>query len=104
MITSFSRPIIAGATTWATPTSVLSANDAGDGPSRDVTAAIEAVKKLGFVDESKIAVSGASVTDLNEEYNLSDGNVSGRSYFKGSPWTGKMKDCIAQSPIATPRK
>jgi len=99
-------------------------NDAGDGPGRDVMAAIEAVKKLGFVDESKIAVSGwsyggymtswmiahyhiwktavagASVTDLNEEYNLSDGNVGGRYSFKGSPWTGNMRDYIAQSPMA----
>ncbi len=98
-------------------------NDAGDGPGRDVMAGIEAVKKLGFVDDSKIAVtgwsyggymtswlighyhiwktavSGASVDDLSEEYNLSDGNVSGRYNFKGSPWTGNMKDYIAQSPI-----
>jgi dipeptidyl aminopeptidase/acylaminoacyl peptidase len=40
------------------------------------------------------------VTDLNEEYNLSDGNVGGRYSFKGSPWTGNMRDYIAQSPIA----
>jgi dipeptidyl aminopeptidase/acylaminoacyl peptidase len=101
-------------------------NDAGDGPGRDVMAGIEAVKKLGFVDESKIAVTGwsyggymtswlighyhiwkaavtgASVTDLNEEYNLSDGNVSGRYSFKGSPWVGTyMRDYMAQSPIAS---
>ena len=100
-------------------------NDAGDGPGRDVMAGVEAIKKLGFVDESKIAVTGwsyggymtswlighyhiwktavtgASVTDLNEEYNLSDGNVTGRYSFKGSPWVGNMKDYIAQSPIAS---
>jgi len=35
-------------------------DDAGDGPGRDVMAGIEALKKLGFVDESKIAVSGWS--------------------------------------------
>jgi dipeptidyl aminopeptidase/acylaminoacyl peptidase len=35
-------------------------NDAGDGPGRDVMAGTEAVKKLGFVDESRIAVSGWS--------------------------------------------
>ncbi len=98
-------------------------NDAGDGPGRDVMAGIEAVKKLGFVDDSKIAVtgwsyggymtswlighyqiwktavSGASVDDLNEEYNLSDGNVEDRYNFKGSPWTGNIKDYVAQSPI-----
>ena len=101
-------------------------NDAGDGPGRDVMAGVEAVKKVGFVDESKIAVTGwsyggymtswlighyhlwktavtgASVTDLNDEYNLSDGNVSGRYSFKGSPWVGNnMKDYRAQSPIAS---
>ena len=100
-------------------------NDAGDGPGRDVMAGVEAVKKLGFIDESKIAVTGwsyggymtswlighyhiwktavtgASVTDLNEEYNLSDGNVTGRYSFKGSPWLGSnMKDYVAQSPIS----
>jgi Prolyl oligopeptidase family len=72
-------------------------------------AGVEATKKLGFVHESKIAVTGwsyggyttswlighyhiwktavagASVTDLGEEYNLSDGNVAGRYSFKGSP-------------------
>jgi dipeptidyl aminopeptidase/acylaminoacyl peptidase len=98
-------------------------NDAGDGPGRDVMAGIEAVKKLGFVDDSKIAVtgwsyggymtswlighyqiwktavSGASVDDLNEEYNLSDGNVEDRYNFKGSPWTGNINDYVAQSPI-----
>lgn len=101
-------------------------NDAGSGPGRDVMAGIEAVEKLGFVDESRIAVSGwsyggfmtswlighyhiwktavtgASVTDLNEQYNISDGNVAGRYSFKGSPWVGDtMKDYIAQSPIAS---
>lgn len=99
-------------------------NDAGDGPGRDVIAGIDAVKKLGFVDESRIAVTGwsyggymttwlighyhfwkaavagAAVTDLNEEYNLADGNVAGRYGFKGSPWMGYMKDYIEQSPIA----
>ena len=104
-------------------------NDAGDGPGRDVMAGLEAVKKLGFVDESKIAVTGwsyggymtswlighyhiwktaitgASVDDLNEEYNLSDGNVQGRYSFKGSPWVGdNMKDYRAQSPIASASK
>jgi dipeptidyl aminopeptidase/acylaminoacyl peptidase len=101
-------------------------NDAGDGPGRDVMTGVEAIKKLGFVDESKIAVTGwsyggymtswlighyhiwktavagASVTDLNEEYNLSDDNVTGRYSFKGSPWVdNNMKDYLAQSPIAS---
>jgi dipeptidyl aminopeptidase/acylaminoacyl peptidase len=101
-------------------------NDAGDGPGRDVMAGIEAVKKLGVVDESKIAVTGwsyggymtcwlighyhiwkaavagAAVTDMNEQYNLSDFGVANRYLFKGSPWVGgNMKDYVAQSPIAS---
>jgi dipeptidyl aminopeptidase/acylaminoacyl peptidase len=99
-------------------------NDAGDGPGRDVMAGIEAVKKLGFVDESKIgvtgwsyggymtswlighyhiwkaAMAGAPVTDIYDEYNLADGNVTGRYSFKGSPYVGdNLKDFRAQSPI-----
>jgi dipeptidyl aminopeptidase/acylaminoacyl peptidase len=99
-------------------------NDAGDGPGRDVIAGIDALKKLGNIDEDKIAVSGwsyggymtswlighysfwkaamagAPVTDLYDEYNLSDGNVSGRYSFKGSPYVGdNLKDYRAQSPI-----
>jgi dipeptidyl aminopeptidase/acylaminoacyl peptidase len=100
-------------------------NDAGDGPSRDVMAGIDAVKRLGFVDESKIAVSGwsyggymttwlighyqiwktavagASVTDWNEDYNLSDMGLLFRYGFKGSPWLGYRNDYVAQSPIAS---
>ena len=99
-------------------------NDAGDGPGRDVIAGIDAIKKLNIIDENKIAVSGwsyggymtswlighynfwkaavagAPVTDLYDEYNLSDGNVSGRYSFKGSPYVGdNLKDYRAQSPI-----
>ena len=99
-------------------------NDAGDGPGRDVMAGIEAVKKLGFVDEAKIgvtgwsyggymtswlighyqiwkaAMAGAPVTDEYDEYNLADGNVTGRYSFRGSPYVGdNLKDYRAQSPI-----
>jgi dipeptidyl aminopeptidase/acylaminoacyl peptidase len=99
-------------------------NDAGDGPGRDVIAGIDAVKKMGFVDESKIgvtgwsyggymtswlighyqiwkaAMAGAPVSDLYDEYNLSDGNVTARYQFRGSPYTGdNLKDYRAQSPI-----
>jgi dipeptidyl aminopeptidase/acylaminoacyl peptidase len=99
-------------------------NDAGDGPGRDVIAGIDALKKLGFIDESKIgvtgwsyggymtswlighyqiwkaAVAGAPVTDLYDEYNLSDGNVGDRYQFNGSPYVGgNLKDYRAQSPI-----
>lgn len=100
-------------------------NDAGDGPGRDVIAGLDAVKKRGFVDESKIgvtgwsyggymtswlighyqiwkaAMAGAPVTDIYDEYNLSDGNVAGRYSFRGSPYVGdNLKDYRAQSPIA----
>jgi dipeptidyl aminopeptidase/acylaminoacyl peptidase len=99
-------------------------NDAGDGPGRDVMAGIDALKQKGFIDENKIgvtgwsyggymtswlighysiwkaAMAGAPVTDLYDEYNLSDGNVTARYNFKGSPFTGdNLKDYIAQSPI-----
>jgi dipeptidyl aminopeptidase/acylaminoacyl peptidase len=99
-------------------------NDAGDGPGRDVIAGIDAIKKLNIIDENKIAVTGwsyggymtswlighynfwkaavagAPVTDLYDEYNLSDGNVTGRYSFKGSPYLGEnLKDYRAQSPI-----
>jgi dipeptidyl aminopeptidase/acylaminoacyl peptidase len=99
-------------------------NDAGDGPGRDVVAGIDALKKLGFIDANKIgvtgwsyggymtswlighyqiwkaAMAGAPVTDEYDEYNLSDGNVSDRYGFKGSPYVGdNLKDYRAQSPI-----
>ncbi len=99
-------------------------NDAGDGPGRDVMAGIDALEKQGFIDETKIgvtgwsyggymtswlighysiwkaALAGAPVTDLYDEYNLSDGNVTGRYGFRGSPFVGdNLKDYIAQSPI-----
>jgi dipeptidyl aminopeptidase/acylaminoacyl peptidase len=99
-------------------------NDAGDGPGRDVMAGIDAVKKLSSIDESKIgvtgwsyggymtswlighysiwkaAMAGAPVTDLYDEYNLSDGNVTGRYSFKGSPFVGdNLKAYREQSPI-----
>jgi len=100
-------------------------NDAGDGPGRDVIAGIEALKKLGFVDESKIAVSGwsyggymtswlighyqiwkvavagAAVTNMYDQYNLADFNVTERYIFHGSPYLGdNIKGYREQSPIA----
>ena len=99
-------------------------NDAGDGPGRDVMSGVEALKKLGFVDESKIAVTGWSyggfmttwlighyhiwkaavtgATEVNwvEVYSLSNWGTVLRYVFKGSPWVGgNMKDYVAQSPI-----
>jgi dipeptidyl aminopeptidase/acylaminoacyl peptidase len=99
-------------------------NDAGDGPGRDVNAGIDELKKRSFIDTSKIgvtgwsyggfmtswlighyqiwkaAMAGAPVTDMYDEYNLADGNVSARYGFKGSPYVGdNLKDYRAQSPI-----
>jgi dipeptidyl aminopeptidase/acylaminoacyl peptidase len=101
------------------------AGDAGDGPGRDVISGIEALKTRGFVDAArigvsgwsyggymtswlighydiwKVAVTGASVTDLVDQYALSDFNVQERFSFDGrSPFVGDhMKDYVAQSPI-----
>ena len=101
-------------------------NDAGAGPGRDVMAGLAAVKARGFVDDSRIgvtgwsyggymttwlignyptgwraAMAGAPVTDNLDQYNLGDGNVRRRYAFGGSPWTSpeRMKAFRDQSPI-----
>lgn len=101
-------------------------NDAGDGPGRDVMAGIAAVEKMGIVDESdiavsgwsyggymtswleghydvwKVAVAGAAVNNLVDEFDLSDNNVGVRYGFTGlsSPWIGgELGSYAAQSPI-----
>lgn len=99
--------------------------DQGDGPGKDVMAGLEALKKRGFVEEKRIAVTGwsyggymtswlighypiwktaiagAAVTDLGDQYNLSDGNVSRRHSYGGSPWVGdNEKRMREQSPIS----
>lgn len=99
-------------------------DDSGDGPGRDVLAGLEALKKRGIVDESNIAVTGwsyggymtswlighaqfwkaaiagAPVTNLIDQYNLSDSNVSRASAIGGSPYVGDwMKHWVEQSPI-----
>jgi dipeptidyl aminopeptidase/acylaminoacyl peptidase len=98
-------------------------NDAGEGPGRDVWAGMDVVKKRGFVDESRVAVSGwsyggymttwmighytgwkaavagAAVTDQLDQYNLGDGN-GGRG--NNSPWVDPkaMERVREQSPIS----
>jgi dipeptidyl aminopeptidase/acylaminoacyl peptidase len=99
-------------------------NDAGDGPGRDVMAGLAALEKQGFVDETriavsgwsyggymtswlighfhiwKVAVSGAAVNSMNEAYSLSDFNVTQRYAFGGSPWKKEFAKAYAdQSPI-----
>lgn len=101
-------------------------DDAGAGPGRDVMAGVDAVEKMGIVDDAKIAVSGwsyggymtswleghysvwrvavagAAVNNLVDEYALSDNNVGVRYGFPNlaSPWTGgSMSAYVAQSPL-----
>jgi dipeptidyl aminopeptidase/acylaminoacyl peptidase len=101
-------------------------NDAGAGPGRDVIAGIEALKKKGAVDESrmavsgwsyggymtswmignyptlwKAAVSGAAVTDLLDQYNLGDSNIRRGGSMGGSPYTDpkRLQAFRDQSPI-----
>lgn len=74
-------------------------NDAGDGPGRDVMSGVELLKKRGFVDETRMAVTGwsyggymttwlaghypvwkaaiagAAVTNWLDQYDLGDANV-----------------------------
>ncbi len=100
--------------------------DQGEGPGKDVMAGLEAVQKRGFVDEKRIAVTGwsyggymttwlighyhvwktaiagAAVTDLSDQYNLSDGNIVRRHIYGGSPWTGEnARRYREQSPITS---
>jgi dipeptidyl aminopeptidase/acylaminoacyl peptidase len=87
-----------------------SVNDFGDNRGRDLMAGIVAFEKQGFVDESRIGVSGvsdggymtawmtshyhiwkaavAAAAAINkvDTYNLADENVTGRYEFGGSPW------------------
>lgn len=99
--------------------------DSGAGPGRDVMAGVEALKAKGFINPDRIAVSGwsyggymttwllgnypgwtcavagAAVTDLMDQYNLSDSNVNRRYTMGGSPWlNGNEKLYREQSPIS----
>jgi dipeptidyl aminopeptidase/acylaminoacyl peptidase len=102
--------------------------DWGKGPGEDVMAGVEALKKQGFVDEKRIAVTGwsyggymttwlighyhvwktaiagAAVTDWIDMYNLGDGNVQNRYSFGGSPWKGDaVKQYREHSPMVAAR-
>jgi dipeptidyl aminopeptidase/acylaminoacyl peptidase len=101
-------------------------HDAGEGPGRDVMAGLEAVRALGFVDESRIGVSGwsyggymtswlignfpdvwraamagAPVTDYVDSYALSDINTFFGFGFDKHPWSPEgQAEWREQSPIA----
>jgi dipeptidyl aminopeptidase/acylaminoacyl peptidase len=99
-------------------------NDAGAGPGRDVMSGVAELKKKGFIDDSRVAVTGwsyggymttwllghykgwkaaiagAAVTDWLDQYNLGDANVRRADAFGGSPYLdGRMKAYVDQSPI-----
>jgi dipeptidyl aminopeptidase/acylaminoacyl peptidase len=105
-------------------------NDAGEGPGRDVIAGIEMLKQKGFVDDTrmcvsgwsyggymttwmtghypdmwKCAVTGASVTNRLDQYNFSD-SAGGGGGGGNSPWTNpqNMERTMAQSPISAASK
>jgi dipeptidyl aminopeptidase/acylaminoacyl peptidase len=99
--------------------------DTGVGPGNDVMAGVEAVKKLGIVDENRIAVSGwsyggymttwltghypiwkaavsgAALTDWVMDYTVSYYQTGDTYFFGGSPWSAKYHDIWReQSPIS----
>ena len=101
-------------------------NDASAGPGRDIIAGVKAVEARGIVDEKRIAVSGwsyggqmtawmignysevwraavagAPVTDLVDQYALSDNNVERVEHYGPSPFVGdNLKSYAVQSPIS----
>ena len=101
-------------------------NDASAGPGRDIIAGVKAVEARGIVDEKRIAVSGwsyggqmtawmignysevwraavagAPVTDLVDQYSLSDNNVERAEHYGPSPFVGdNLKSYAVQSPIS----
>jgi dipeptidyl aminopeptidase/acylaminoacyl peptidase len=56
---------------------------------------------IGHYHIWKCAVAGAAPTDEYVDYAISDYNVLGKYYFKGSPWQSAAirQDYIDQSPI-----
>ncbi|GAC1355816.1 MAG: S9 family peptidase [Acidobacteriaceae bacterium] len=101
--------------------------DAGAGPGRDVMAGLAMLEKRGLVDETKIAVSGwsyggymtswllgnypetwraavagAPVTDIVDQYTLSDNNALRAAQYGPSPYVGdNLKSYAVQSPITS---
>jgi dipeptidyl aminopeptidase/acylaminoacyl peptidase len=111
---AFQRGIVAGA---------------GSGPGRDVDSGVAALKARGYVDASRIAVSGwsyggfmtvwmighypgwraavagAAAMDLTDMYALSDLNVMRRHAITGSPWTEAREPLFQrESPLTSAAK
>ncbi|MGB5204546.1 MAG: S9 family peptidase [Eudoraea sp.] len=100
-------------------------NDGGEGPGRDVMEGIEALKSRGYIDESRIAVSGwsyggymtswligrypdfwkvavagAAPIDFTDMTSLSSMNLTLRHAITKSPWVGdNYKDHYNMSPL-----
>jgi dipeptidyl aminopeptidase/acylaminoacyl peptidase len=100
-------------------------DDAGEGPGHDVMSGVDAVKELGIVDESRVAVSGwsyggymtawltahfdgwaaavagAAVTDWFDWYSMADMNTWAGFGLNGSPWLNdNAMNYWRQSPMA----
>ncbi len=101
------------------------ARDAGDGPGKDVMAGLAAVERMGIVDESRIgvsgwsyggymtswlignyhvwkaAVSGASLDDWFDDFDIAFYVYTDVPFFGGVPWNPKYTAMWrSQSPIA----
>ncbi len=100
-------------------------NDAGDGPGKDVMAGVAAVEKIADIDTSRIAVSGwsyggymtswlighyhlwkaavsgASLDDWLDDFNLAFYVYTDVPFFHGVPWRPEnLPEWTSQSPIA----
>lgn len=101
------------------------ADDAGEGPGRDVMAGVDALVARGFIDPGRIAVSGwsyggfmtawligrypdrwraavagAAPVDLTDMYSLTDLNVMRRHAITGSPFVGdNLRKYMEMSPL-----
>jgi dipeptidyl aminopeptidase/acylaminoacyl peptidase len=101
------------------------ANDAAEGPGRDVMAGVDALIAQGFVDPARVAVSGwsyggfltawligrypdrwraavagAAPVDLTDMYALTDLNVMRRHAITDSPFVGdNLRKYMAMSPL-----
>ncbi len=99
--------------------------NAGDGPGRGIMAGIAALEKQGFIDESRIgvsgwswggymttwlighyhiwkaAVAGAAVTSMTDWYTLTDVNVTERFEFGGSPWKKEYANAYSEQSAIT---